>query len=243
MNHPTHPEEQVFGGMVRGRDVPEPEADDLTIAYFMGVDHGKKIGGQQITSARTLAIVDAHHAKLNEALDAKDAEIARLIGCLTKANSNTERFEREWYLRGDEIARLTAAGPVAAWPQGEPVAWAVYAEVGGEMFAQYPPSFTLESAKDHQRMYGEGVNTEIRRLYTHTIAQPAVPVTDATNAELLDALEAARQAINSMKVEAETGAQGDEQMMLDAAEVISTEGLEADGAIRAVLAKAGRGQA
>ena len=130
MNHPIHPEEQIFGGMVMGRDVPEP------------------------VPARTLAIVDAHHAKLNEALDAKDAE----------------------------IARLTAAGIEAAQPQGDPVAWAVYAEVGGEMLAQYPPSFTLESAKDHQRMYGEGVNTEIRRLYT----RPSVPV-PVTDAEILAA--------------------------------------------------------
>lgn len=33
-------------------------------------------------------------------------EIERLQQCLAIANSNHERFEREWYLRGDEIERL-----------------------------------------------------------------------------------------------------------------------------------------
>lgn len=63
--------------------------------------------------------------------------------------------------------------------------------------------------------------------------------------ELLDQLEAARykialvsakQAINSMKVEAETAAQGDEQMMLEACEQISNEGLAASIAIDAAMA-------
>lgn len=56
-------------------------------------------------------------------------------------------------------------------------------------------------------------------------------------AELVEALICAQQAINSMKVEAETAAQGDEQMMLEACETISNEGLQADMAIRAALAK------
>lgn len=56
--------------------------------------------------------------------------------------------------------------------------------------------------------------------------------------ELEDALTSAQQAINSMKVEAETAAQGDEQMMLEACETISNEGLDADMAIRAALSKA-----
>ena len=36
------------------------------------------------------------------------AEIERLSKCLEIANKNHERFEREWYLRGDEIERLEA---------------------------------------------------------------------------------------------------------------------------------------
>lgn len=36
------------------------------------------------------------------------AEIERLTGCLEKANIQAEKFEREWYLRGDEIDALKA---------------------------------------------------------------------------------------------------------------------------------------
>lgn len=36
-------------------------------------------------------------------------EISLLRECLKKANEQTEHFEREWYLRGDEIERLRAA--------------------------------------------------------------------------------------------------------------------------------------
>jgi hypothetical protein len=35
-------------------------------------------------------------------------EIERLRNALKKANSQTEHFERHWYLRGDEIERLRA---------------------------------------------------------------------------------------------------------------------------------------
>lgn len=35
------------------------------------------------------------------------AEVERLTACLVRANANHEHFEREWYLRGDEIERLT----------------------------------------------------------------------------------------------------------------------------------------
>lgn len=52
---------------------------------------------------------------------------------------------------------------------------------------------------------------------------------------LQEALREAKYAISSMKTEAETAAQGDEQMMLEACEQISNEGLEASLAIDAVL--------
>jgi predicted RNase H-like HicB family nuclease len=39
--------------------------------------------------------------------DQLSAEVERLTGCLAAANASTERFEREWYLRGDEAERLT----------------------------------------------------------------------------------------------------------------------------------------
>lgn len=51
-----------------------------------------------------------------------------------------------------------------------------------------------------------------------------------------EALEAARQAIESMKIEAETGAVGDEIMLRDAVEQISKEGLDASLAAQRALA-------
>ncbi len=73
-------------------------------------------------------------------------------------------------------------------------------------------------------------------------AQPAGAQQTGT-AGLVGALEDAQRAINSMKVEAETAAQGDEQMMLEACETISNEGLQAGMAIRAALASHGKAPA
>jgi hypothetical protein len=57
--------------------------------------------------------------------------------------------------------------------------------------------------------------------------------------DLLEALRQAQRVINSMKQEAETaGVCGDEQMLQEACETISNEGLAADMAIRAAIAKA-----
>jgi predicted RNase H-like nuclease (RuvC/YqgF family) len=53
---------------------------------------------------------EANYAeKLEKELAALRNEIDRLTACLKKANSQTEHFEREWYLRGDEVERLQAA--------------------------------------------------------------------------------------------------------------------------------------
>ena len=43
-----------------------------------------------------------------EPLTALRAEKDRLTTCLEKANASAEHFEREWYLRGDEIDNLRA---------------------------------------------------------------------------------------------------------------------------------------
>lgn len=45
-------------------------------------------------------------------------EIERLRAALTEANAQTERFEREWYLRGDEIEQLRAERNVE-WSRNE----------------------------------------------------------------------------------------------------------------------------
>ncbi len=43
----------------------------------------------------------------NNILEALE-EVERLTDCLKRANHQAEHFEREWYLRGDEIERLEA---------------------------------------------------------------------------------------------------------------------------------------
>jgi len=50
-------------------------------------------------------------AKAAEKIAALEAEVERLTTCLKKANGQAEHFEREWYLRGDEIARLERRRP------------------------------------------------------------------------------------------------------------------------------------
>jgi hypothetical protein len=54
------------------------------------------------------------------------AECERLRGELKKANDQAEHFEREWYLRGDEIEQLNAQ------PEQEPVA-TVTSETGADI--------------------------------------------------------------------------------------------------------------
>lgn len=40
-------------------------------------------------------------------IESQAAQIEALTAALSKANSQTEHFERHWYLRGDEIEALT----------------------------------------------------------------------------------------------------------------------------------------
>ncbi len=48
----------------------------------------------------------ANFEAMREEKNALRAEVERLRGCLAQANSQAEHFEREWYLRGDEVERL-----------------------------------------------------------------------------------------------------------------------------------------
>ena len=43
-----------------------------------------------------------------DAIEKLEAENERLTGCLRRANSNHEEFERKWYLATDENAQLKA---------------------------------------------------------------------------------------------------------------------------------------
>ena len=48
-----------------------------------------------------------------DTIDTLSAEKDRLTACLKKANISTEHFEREWYLRGDELDKPSRAMVVA----------------------------------------------------------------------------------------------------------------------------------
>lgn len=128
--------------------------------------------------------------------------------------------------------------------------------------AAQPPALTGDPAEprdDSDRIYDRPVGYlpayELSRLHSGHGAQlrsakfgPSaidgdVPVyLESSALALVQALIGAQRAINRMKVEAETAAQGDEQMMLDACEQISNEGLEASLAIQAALSTAARRQ-
>ena len=62
---------------------------------------------QCVENGVDLNICDAESAL--EEVAALRAEKDRLTTCLEKANASAEHFEREWYLRGDEIDTLRAA--------------------------------------------------------------------------------------------------------------------------------------
>lgn len=61
-----------------------------------------------LRAEEAIHLFDAHIAALSQPT-AQNVEIDRLAECLKKANEQAEHFEREWYLRGDEIEKLSAA--------------------------------------------------------------------------------------------------------------------------------------
>lgn len=60
---------------------------------------------QPTTTAARKDVIEIQRLKA----DARD-EIKRLREALVVVNANAERFEREWYLRGDELEQLHTAG-------------------------------------------------------------------------------------------------------------------------------------
>ena len=55
-------------------------------------------------------------------------EIERLTACLKKANDQAEHFEREWYLRGDEIEKLRKDAARYQWLRNKGDGWYVGTE-------------------------------------------------------------------------------------------------------------------
>jgi hypothetical protein len=105
--------------------------------------------------------------------------------------------------------------------------------------ADMRPNKIKQSEIDSSNDFGGSINLWRQKYDCDVPVYLAQQPAPSAVADLIAALEEARSAINSMKVEAETAAQGDEQMMLEACETISNEGLQADMAIRAALASRG----
>jgi len=79
------------------------------------IEHKLRFGWARIKASRLIVDLRAQLARLQRENDSlardcndKDITIERLRTALATANANHERFEREWYLRGDEIERLHA---------------------------------------------------------------------------------------------------------------------------------------
>lgn len=105
------------------------------------------------------------------------------------------------------------------------------------MTCGHPASMTLKSAETGKPLFCEACDDKTGRRDAETMEE----VLRADKRGLLEALYAARMAIESMKQSAETaGAGGDEQMLQEACEEVSQEGLAASDAIRAAVQKWGR---
>lgn len=63
------------------------------------------------------------------AIEKLKAERERLTGCLRRANSNHEEFERKWYLATDENAQLKAE--IAAMREQKPCATIAFCSLNG----------------------------------------------------------------------------------------------------------------
>lgn len=71
----------------------------------VAVEYIDYLGGESAMCRAALAGLKKALAQPVQPAD-KDAEIARLTACLKAANTSAEKFEREWYLRGDEIEAI-----------------------------------------------------------------------------------------------------------------------------------------
>ena len=81
---------------------PLPRIEGEVQRYQIGPD------GDEWVKADDYAALNDYAALVQMERDMARAEVERLTGCLTQANAQAERFERQWYLRGDELDRLRA---------------------------------------------------------------------------------------------------------------------------------------
>ncbi len=75
---------------------------DEALIYMDRVRAGELHGSSLIAGTARNVIVEDY--------DRLAKEVIRLTACLKRANSEFEKYERLWYLRGDEIEKLREAG-------------------------------------------------------------------------------------------------------------------------------------
>lgn len=191
----------------------------------------------------------AEALRLANALEYCDASVARqAINELRRQHARIAELEAQLEaigaggvspLIGQQASdSFTAADMATASAQGfrDGVA-SVAASAGSEPVAVAEVSCTHVHGWGVRWIVDADRKLNIPPLGTKLYARPPAPKQgQKDSSRLRKALIRAQQAINSMKVEAETAAQGDKRMMLEACETISNEGLQADMAIRDVLA-------
>ena len=163
-------------------------------------------------AAAELRRLHAGNAALQQGYDAARLEIESL------------RDEVKEYRHGAGVQKALIETLLADKPAGE------YPPLPEPKFARVVDGIPCITLLEHGLL--------MRTALASAAPAPQLAPAPSAVADLIAALEEARSAINSMKVEAETAGQGDEQMMLEACETISNEGLQADMAIRAALASA-----
>jgi len=107
-------------------------------------------------------------------------EIARLTNCLKRTNAQAEHFEREWYLRGDEIERLKAQ------PEQEPVAWMFQHEETGRTMCVDAQQLEWGFEKGNPRL------KKIAPLYTTPPKRTWVGLTDEEELQLAGMMDKSR---------------------------------------------------
>jgi len=127
----------------------QPVVNNLLTQLLDSVDGSCYMGKEwELTTCQSLR-------KASPDYEALKAENERLIGCLSTANANAEKFEREWYLRGDENEALKGKyeGALESIREHQQAGIALKARVTELEAATYHLGLTPQQAKDGLARY------------------------------------------------------------------------------------------
>ena len=111
---------RAFNDWRRGGDIeyPGPLAVDEAIDAAVEMIDRLEAAEKAVTEAYQRGYKTGQE-EIGKERDALRVEVERLTECLHRANAQAEHFEREWYLRGEEVDALCAK--IAAMERQEPV--------------------------------------------------------------------------------------------------------------------------